>query len=163
MSTIEELNGRIMAAMERIAKGVDALGEADAGETEALRQALEDEKQASAQLEERVRVLGERQEQTIAALEARAEEAVTRMQAFDTELQQLRAAHTQLIEACDALRSANAEGVGDAGLINLSMQAELESIRAMRSAERAEADEIIAALTPLLQSAAQEQSSEEVH
>ena len=50
-----------------------------------------------------------------------------------------------------ALRTANAEGVGDAHLINKSMMAELEGLRAMRAAESAEARTIIDALTQLLE------------
>lgn len=163
MSDIEELHSRIMAAMDRVAQGVDALSGTDAGEAEALRQELDEEKQVNAQLTERVRVIGERQEKALAAMDAKASEAAARMDALDTELQKLRKANGLLTEACDALRDANAAGVGDPHLINTSMMAELESIRAMRGAEMAEADEIIASLTPLLNSAASSQDSGEVH
>ncbi len=161
MSEIEELSSRILSAMDRVAAGLDTLSGPSAEETEALQQALEEEKQVNAQLTERVRVLGERQEQAMAAMEARAAEAEDRMGRIDTELQQLRKAQEMLSEACDALREANAEGVGDADLINAAMAAELESLRAMRRAEMAEADEIIAGLMPLLQSSAQAQATGE--
>ncbi|WP_227267886.1 hypothetical protein [Roseobacter weihaiensis] len=150
MSDIEELNSRIMAAMDRVAQGVEAISQADTGEAEALARALEEEKEVNAQLSERVRVLGERQEQAVAAMEAKTQAATERLTALDTELQQLRKANGMLTEACEALREANAAGVGEPHLINQSMMAELESIRAMRSAEMAEAQEIITALTPLL-------------
>jgi predicted RNase H-like nuclease (RuvC/YqgF family) len=161
MKDIEDLNSRIMAAMERIAGGLDGLGSADAGEAEALRAALEEEKQANAQLGERVRVLGERHQQAIAAMEARRAEAEERTNRLDTELQQYRKAHEMLSDACEALRTANAEGVGDAGLINQALEAELEALRAIRRAELAEADEIIASLMPLLSASAQTQQQEE--
>jgi chromosome segregation ATPase len=151
MSEIEEFQSRIMAALDRVAQGVDSLG---AGDSEALRQALEEEQEANAQLNERVRELGERQDRALEALEAKAQQAAKRMETIDLELQRLRRANTQLSEACDALRAANAEGVGDPHLINKAMMAELDALRAMRQAERAEADEIIAALTPLLGGAA---------
>ncbi len=151
---IENLSSRIMAAMDRVAQGVEALGGADGESVEALTQALEEEKQANAQLSERVRVLGERQEQALEAIQSKASAAEERVSALDVELQKLRQANQRLMKICGALRDANAEGVGEAHLINQSMMAELESIRAMRSAEMAEADEIISALTPLLQSAA---------
>lgn len=150
---IENLSGRIMAAMDRVAQGVEALGGTDAQEKEALKRALDEEKQANAQLSERVRVLGERQEQAIEAMQTKASEAEERVSALDVELQKLRQANQRLMKICAALRDANAEGVGEAHLINQSMMAELETIRAMRSAEMAEADEIISALTPLLQNA----------
>lgn len=150
MSDIEELNSRIMAAMDRVAQGIDKL---DAGGAAELKQALEEEKQVNAQLTERVRVLGERQEQAIEALETRASEATARVSALDEEMQKLRQANSRLTKICHALREANEEGVGEPHLINKSMMVELESIRAMRGAEMAEADEIISALTPLLEKA----------
>ena len=153
MSEIEELSSRIMAAMDRVAKGVDGLGAGDAEIVDRLTRELEEEKQVNAQLSERVRVLGERQEGAIEALQAKAEDAKERVAKFDVELQKLRQANNRLTKICNALREANAEGVGEPHLINKSMMIELESIRAMRSAEMAEADEIISALTPLLQTA----------
>ena len=161
MSEIEELSSRIMAAMDRVAQGIDKLDANDGAEAEELRQALDEEKQANAQLSERVRVLGERQEQTIAALEARASDAQERVSALDIEMQKLRRANERLGNICAALRDANAEGVGEPHLINKSMMIELESIRAMRSAEMAEADQIISTLTPLLNTAASD--TEEAH
>ena len=150
---IEELNSRIMAAMDRVAKGVEALGGTEAQEVDALKQELEEEKQANAQLSERVRVLGERQEQALETLQSKASAAQDRVSALDSEVQKLRQANERLIKMCTALRDANAEGVGEAHLINQSVIAELEAIRTMRSAEMAEADEIIAALMPLVQNA----------
>ncbi len=161
--SIEQLSSRILAAMDRIAQGVDGLGAADTSNVDELKQALEDEQQVNAQLTERVRVLGERQEQAITALEAKASEATERVAALDLELQQLREANASLADACVALREANAAGVGEPHLINKAMMAELEAIRAMRSAEMAEAQEIISALTPLLTASAAAQSSEEAH
>ena len=150
---IEELNSRIMAAMDRVAKGVEALGGTDAQEVDALKQELEEEKQANAQLSERVRVLGERQEQALETLQSKASAAQDRVSALDSEVQKLRQANERLIKMCTALRDANAEGVGEAHLINQSVIAELEAIRTMRNAEMAEADEIISALMPLVQNA----------
>lgn len=147
MSDIEDFQSRIMAALDRASAGVEKLG---GGDSEALQKALDEERTANAQLNERVRVLGERQDRALEALEAKAKEAAARMQALDLELQRLRRANAQLTEACEALRDANAEGVGEPHLINKAMMAELEAMRAMRNAERAEAEEIIAALTPLL-------------
>ncbi|WP_299830459.1 hypothetical protein [uncultured Roseobacter sp.] len=151
MSDIEELHSRIMAAMDRVARGLDDLGKSGGDDAEALKQALDEEKTVNAQLTERVRVLGERQEQALAGLEAKAADTAERMQKLDLDLQRLRRANGQLSEACEALRTANAEGIGEPHLINKAMMAELEALRAARAAEIAEADEIIAALTPLLE------------
>ncbi|MGZ2257662.1 hypothetical protein [Roseobacter sp. A03A-229] len=158
MSEIEDLHSRIMAAMDRVARGLDTLGTGGGDDVDALTQALEDEKTANAQLNERIRVLGERQDQALEGLQAKAAEAEERLKSFDLELQRLRRANGQLAEACEALRAANAEGVGEPHLINTAMMAELEALRAARAAEIAEADEIIAALTPLLEPTPEEAS-----
>ncbi|MCV3271094.1 hypothetical protein [Roseobacter sinensis] len=153
MSEIEDLHSRIMAAMDRVARGLDTLGPAGGDEVATLTQALEEEKTTNAQLTERIRVLGERHDEALADLQAKAVETEERLKRFDLELQRLRRANGQLAEACEALRAANAEGVGEPHLINTAMMAELEALRAARAAEIAEADEIIAALTPLLDAA----------
>ena len=64
MSDIDAMQGRIMAALDRIGQGLDSLGN-DAGpddreDSEKLRQELEDEKLANAQLQERVKQLNAR-------------------------------------------------------------------------------------------------------
>ena len=75
------------------------------------------------------------------------------MAQLDIDLQRVRRANAQLSEACKALRDANAEGVGDAHLINKSMMTELDALRAARTADVAEADAILANLQPLLDAA----------
>ncbi len=161
MSDIEELSGRIMAAMDRVSAGLDAVGQAGGADAQELQQALDEEKQVNAQLTERVRVLGERQEQAVAAMEAKAAEAEERMNKLDTEFQQLRQAYEMMSEACETLREANAAGVADPDQINKALETELETLRAMRKAEMAEADEIMAGLMPLLNAGFQAQQSEE--
>ncbi|MEM9577195.1 MAG: hypothetical protein AAF999_09285 [Pseudomonadota bacterium] len=161
MSDIEGLSSRIMAAMDRVATGLDAMGQADSAGGQALQQALDEEKQVNAQLTERVRVLGERQEQAMAAMEAKAAEAADRMSKLDTEFQQLRQAYEMMSQACETLRDANAAGVADPDQINKALETELQTLRALRKAEMAEADEIMAGLMPLLNVGVQAQQSEE--
>jgi predicted nucleic acid-binding Zn-ribbon protein len=169
MSDIEEMQGRILAAMERASRGLEKLGVAKEGGTD-LSQALEDERLANAQLTERVKTLKDRLEAETAEVQAKLDAATakltaaeakltqesdsdTRMTKLDVELQQVRGANAKLSEACAALRKANEEGVGDPDLINAAMQAELDALRAARTAEIAEADAILSALTPLVESA----------
>lgn len=199
MSQIEELQARIMAAMDRISSGVDA---ALAAETEAagpdtdLATALEEEKLANAQLEERLRVLKDKHRAEIDALqadqgedgqgesggdaervaeleaelaelkatsEAQASEIASQAEqlkasdaqaeqlaGLDADLQRLRLTNQQLREANDALRSANAEGVGDPDLINKAMLAELEALRASQAADAAEVGAVMSKLNTLL-------------
>lgn len=153
MSEIEELSSRILSAMDRVAAGIDGAGQAGAAELEATKAALEAERQSNALLSDKVNALAETQAQTQAAMEAHAAETATRLGTLDTQFQQLRKAHEMMVSASDALRAANAEGVGNADLINQSMQAELKAVQAMRRAEVAEANEIISGLLPLLNSA----------
>lgn len=161
MENIEEVNGRIMRAMERLAQAVDQLSDGAYGEVERLQHALDGEKQVNGELIARVQILEERQEQAITALEAKARDATDRVAALDRELQQLRYANAQLIANCDALREANAEGLSSPDAIDQSLKAELEAIRALRSAEMTEAQEIISALTPLLRASEQTAQTQE--
>lgn len=153
MSDIEELQGRITAAMDRIAQGVGGMSAASAGPDPETLQALEEERTANAQLSERVRALSTRSDAEMAAMRAQVEEADARIAQLDIEMQRVRRANAQLIEAADALRQANAEGVGDADLINQAMLAELEGLRAQRASDIAESSAILAALGPLVESA----------
>lgn len=180
MSDIEDLQARITVALDRVAKGVDQLSASDAGKVEALEaqveaeksavtqlQAqldsekssaaqlatqLEEEKTVTAQLEERLKTLKEKQTAELDELKNRTQETTTKVEALDLELQRLRQANTQLRDANAALRQANEAGVGEPHLINKSMLAELEGLRAARAADIAEASAILSALTPILSS-----------
>lgn len=68
MGQIEELQGRIATALDRISQGLDlqANTQVDADEVETLQQALDDERITAQQLEERNKALNDK----IAALEA---------------------------------------------------------------------------------------------
>lgn len=178
MNEIAELERRIAYAMERIAKGVEALDRVAAPvtpdpvmevpapepalapkavdnstEIAALRAELEEERLANAQLEERVRVLKRRQEVQAANLQT--EQATTRekLSQLDQELTRLRRANDQLQVSNDALRTANESGLSEPHLMNTSMMSELEAMRAARQADRAEAEAIKVALMPLLSDA----------
>ncbi|APE43181.1 hypothetical protein BOO69_06950 [Sulfitobacter alexandrii] len=153
MSDIDELQRRITAAMDRVAAGLESLDKPVAGPDPELVQALEDERTANAQLTERVRNLKSRAETETAGLRTQVEETQARMAQLDIELQRVRRANAQLTDACAALQAANAEGVGDAHLINKAMLAELEGLRAARAADVAESSAILAALGPLLDGA----------
>lgn len=167
MSQIDELERRLTAALERIGSGVETLRTSadeaapavDAGELADLKTALEDEKLANAQLEERLKSIHRKNDGRISALEADLNDRTSAMQALDTELQRLRAANAQLRENNAALRDANAEGVAEPHLINNSLRAELEALRATRAADIAEADAILGTLGPLVENASQPEGS----
>ena len=153
MSDITELERRLTAAMDRIARGIDAIGApggADPEELAALKQALEDEKLANAQLEERIKTLHAREEHATATLRAELDQTRDALTQIDGELQRLRKASDQLRENVARLREANAAGVAEPHLINKAMLAELEALRAARAADVAEAEAIKAVMMPLL-------------
>lgn len=166
MSDIEALQSRIMAAMDRIGQGVEAIAAtpvaSDPAELDSLRRELEEEKLVTTQLEERIKKI---KADHAAELEAAASAAPAvdgdALAALDDELQRLRKANDQLRESNAALREANEAGVGDPHLINTAMLAELEGLRAMRATDAAEASAIMGQLVPLLDGARDLQEGED--
>lgn len=155
MSQLEELQGRITAALERIAQGLDGKKDsgADPSELEALQQELADEKLASEQLKERVKSLKQRREALEEQLVQAQTSATSAAEELDGQLQSLRKANEQLREINAELREANESGVVEPHLINKAMMAELEGLRASRAADRAETEAVLAALSEAVDSA----------
>ncbi|MEM6940599.1 MAG: hypothetical protein AAF943_11665 [Pseudomonadota bacterium] len=154
MSNLDDLQRRISAAMDRVAQGLDQINSAPAGPDPEMVQALEDERTANAQLTERVRALKTKADEQAETEQAQRAEIEEKMGRLDVEIQRLRHVNCELNEACAALRDANSEGVADPHLINKAMMSELESLRAARASEVAEANAILSALTPLLEATA---------
>jgi hypothetical protein len=134
---------------------------ASSAELDDLRTALEDERLANAQLEERIKVLHQRLTLAASAPQPAAEpDAAVDMAQIEEELHRLRNANEAMRETSQALREANAKGVGEPHLINAAMLKELEAIRADRAVEMAEARAILAAIDPLLPEAQDQQTQE---
>ena len=165
MQEIGELEQRITAALERIGRGVEritqtprapvpqppvatppaaAVPAADA----ALRAQLEEEKSLTAQLQERLRSLKDRE--TKSDLQDKVDKLTQQLDVQGLELQRMRRTAAALREQVAALRTAQLSGVTEPQLINKSMQAELDALRALRLTEVAEMDDILAALEPHL-------------
>ena len=157
MSDITDLERRITAALGRIEATVEqgltssAEPAADTSEVDALREALEAEKATNAQLEERVKVIREKQDTTFAELEGRVKRLRERLAQQENDVQRLKQVNAELRTSNDALRAANEAGVADEQLINTSMLAELESLRATQSADRSELDAVLNELKPIIQ------------
>ncbi|TKD17453.1 hypothetical protein FBT96_14585 [Rhodobacter capsulatus] len=119
-----------------------------APEVLALQAELEAERAASAQLTERVLAIREKQETTLAALERRLTQATRALEAVQVEANRLKRANNDLIEVNRQL----IDGAGriDPALVNLSMQAELEALRAARAWEASELSEIVTGLAPIV-------------
>ena len=159
MSEFSELETRITAALTRIKAGLDAseppASEADApasdGQVEELTAQLDEERTANAQLEERVKLLKERQDGKVAELEGNVETGRARSARMDRELQRLRQVNAELRDINGQLREAVTAGVAEPHLVNKAMLAELEALRATRSADAAEMDAILEELTPIIE------------
>ncbi len=138
MQNITDLEQRITAALERIARAVateplraqdhDAPvgGEADPdGEANPLFAELQEERMANAQLQERLRSLREREQSSSAKHEA----------------------------AIAALKAVHAKQSRDLVALVDSMTKEMNALRAERRAEAEEITDIVAALNPLIEEA----------
>lgn len=129
----------------------EALPEVVAGpspELEAMHAALEAERVANALLTDRVRAIREKQETTLSALERRLVQATRALEAVQSEATRLKRANSDLMEVNRQLVDAAGSVAPD--LVNRSMQAELEALRAARAWETSELSEIVAGLAPIV-------------
>ncbi|MGR3759566.1 colicin transporter [Roseobacteraceae bacterium NS-SX3] len=160
MKQIEDLQGRILAAMDRIGAGVSALEASQAAAPDAgLAEALEEERLANAQLEERLKVLRTRLEEAEKAAQGggAGSEDVAAMQA---ELELLRnevgdPAEKEVLKAEVARLKAELESAGN------SAASEKEALEEQLAELRAQGEQLQAA-EPALQDtgAAADQAAE---
>lgn len=163
MQEITELEQRITAALERIGKGVDRISAAARPSAPtaspapvapapvadaALRAQLEEEKSLTAQLQERLRAAKDRESK--GDLQEKIDRLTQQLDVQGLELQRMRRTNAALRDQLAALQAAQAAGVTEPQLLNKSMMAELDALRALRLTEVAEMDEILAALEPHL-------------
>lgn len=158
MSDISELQRRITAALDRASQAIEQVSAAPTAAEPVesgpnLAAELEAERVANAQLEERVRAIKEKQETTVANLEAEVAKLSKALATRDSEVRQLRGVNDALRQSNKSLRDANRQTLGDAHLINTSMMSELDALRAARASDRAEIDEILATIEPVLKEA----------
>ncbi len=142
MSQIEELQRRIITAMERIGSGVESLQNITpaGGDDAAIRAALEEERLANAQLEERIKTLKERHAQEIDAMRAQPpqsdETETLRVQLAEatSKLATVEAARAELADAKAALENSDEVATLKAEIETLSgyqgAAEEAESLRA---------------------------------
>jgi hypothetical protein len=133
MSDVRELGDRITVALDRIRRGVEAQGRSNAAE-QSLFDALQAERAQTAGLMQRV---GTQQAQ---------------LQEMDVHLQRLRAATERLRDLNGQLRTALTAGLTPE-LIDTALAAEVEALQALRAADAAEVDAILAELKPLIEDA----------
>ncbi|MAM61200.1 hypothetical protein [Maritimibacter sp. UBA3975] len=156
MSDISELQARIANALDRIGTGLDALAQpapdtgGDPAEVAALRAQLEDERTANAQLEERVRTIREKQDSTVETLAGEVERLTRLLATQEETASRLARVNTELRSNNAALREAISAGVAEPHLVNKSMMAELDALRAAQSADRAELDAVLGELDAMI-------------
>lgn len=156
MSDLAELERRITAALDRIGQGLETLAAPAATSLEdsdkviGLEAALEDERTANAQLEERVKAIKERQDSTVDTLAEEVERMRELLEEEEGASARLRKMNDELRSNNDALRAAISANVAEPHLVNKSMMAELEALRAAQAADRAELDAVLGELGPLV-------------
>lgn len=148
MSDIVEYERRISAALNKISEKIGS--NTGGGDSAELEKALEAERSVNAQLEERVRAIKTKQEEKMAQLEQRVVALQSGLGQLEGDITRLKGVNNQLRENNDALRSANEQGVGDTHLINKSMLAELEALRAVHTSDRHEMDTLLGELSQII-------------
>ena len=156
MTTQSDLEDRLQSALARITNVANALPDAgaiaaQADEMDALRSKIEAERSTNEELVQRVKALKDRQENQVAELEASLEQAKTGEAEKSVVAQELKARVEELRDQVARLTEANRAMVGDPELVNTSMMAELDAMRASRRADVTEINDIIAQLEPHLE------------
>ncbi|TYB82819.1 hypothetical protein [Maritimibacter fusiformis] len=156
MSDITDLQSRITTALDRIGIGLDALVKApepgaDSDEVIGLRAALEEERTANAQLEARVLAIKEKQDGTVRALSNEVDRLRGLLEAEEAAIARLTRVNAELRANNAALREAIAEGVAEPHLVNKSMMAELDALRAAQDADRTEVDAVLGEVSRLIE------------
>jgi len=156
MQDVNQVLGRIAmalaasrAALDRIPTGA-ATPLADPAASSALEIALDEERTANTQLAERLRQSRSRSEARITTLEGDLERARGQVAELDAAVQSLRAVGGDMRDQVAGLRAAISRGVAEPGMINRALLAEVEALAALRAADRAEVDAIVAELKPLV-------------
>ncbi len=167
MSDIQNLEGRITAALDRIRYSTERLTAVavpepapaaepatdTSAELDELRRQLEEERTANAQLEERIKALNEQHREGDAEKQAALAKNAATLSGLDADMQRLRASNAELRELNAQLRSSAAEGAAAPELINRATLAEVEALEAQRATDVAEIDAILGELKPLIEEA----------
>ena len=126
MSDRSELEGRILSALDRTELALDGIGP---------------------------NAEGDGRDGVIEGLKADVTRLQEALRTRDALLQQMRAVNRNLRESNAALRAAHAGGQMQADLLNFALEGELAGLRATREVEKAEIEEVLAMLEPVLKEA----------
>lgn len=157
MTDIAEFERRITVAMDRISKGLARGVDPnqviwDDAAVANLQDQLDEERSTNAQLVEELRAARAAPKPAAREdLSPRVADLTRQLDVQGLELQRMRKTAIQLRETLRAILEAQPKDAVDAHLINKSMLAELDALRATRATETAEIDEILAELAPLIE------------
>ena len=154
MADLAELEQRIAAALARISAGVDRWrSEIDSdgapmlqGELARLQTELDTERTARAAADTALSDMQMPGDHT-----AEVDRLTRALDAQGLDNQRLRSSIAQLREELRRMVAALEDGSTDAPLINRALQAEVDSLRAVRASETTEMADILAALTPIIE------------
>ncbi|MXY34382.1 MAG: hypothetical protein F4186_09825 [Boseongicola sp. SB0676_bin_33] len=126
MSDTSELEGRILSALDRTELALESMGP---------------------------KAESEGRDGTVERLTADVTRLQDALRTRDALLQQMRAVNRNLRELNAALRAAYAQGPTQPDLLNFALEGELAGLRATREVEKAEIEEVLAVLEPVLKEA----------
>lgn len=159
---IVALEKRLSAALERIRAGIGHLGAKTpetgpdgSDEVAGLVAELASEKETTAKLTEEVAALQAMQDGKFEEVAVLTEKAKGQLTRYEKEVQRLKAANAELRDINSKLRDAMQADLDEsaAALVNEALQAELSSLRAVRAADAAEVDAVLADLKPIIEGA----------
>jgi hypothetical protein len=165
MQEIAELERRIASALDRIARRLDdegavrAIAAADLGADFAasavleLQLALDEERMINAQLSERQRVVKDKNADEKAQIALLTEQLGTAISQRDATLIELQSALAATNDELFSLRHAAVRGTTMPHQINRALLAEVEALRALRTADAAGISAVLAEIEPILKGA----------
>lgn len=146
------LKAKLEARLTRLEPA--AAPEPDAGATAELSMALEAEKAAKAELEERLGALESGHAAKMAELQQRHDAMIEQSRDMQERVRGLRRRIEEMRQAMQIALEKGGEAITDPHLVNRTMMAELEGLRALREADRTELDVLLGALKPLVKEGA---------
>lgn len=146
MPNVEELESRIVSALDRVKASTEILLELPTEPDSELIEELEVERATNARLVE----TGQKNIARIERLETRLARLADRLETLDQENKRLNTLLGQMQDNNTALRAANADHIGDETLVNKALETENQALQASRAADLAELDDILAEITPLV-------------
>lgn len=153
MSDITDLEKRINAALDRIAKGIETRGSAVDADAAAKQESLLEELEIERATNERLITGREKYAGQIERLETRMARLNERLNEIGAENERLQSVIAALRDNNDALRAANAEHRDGSDDAVKALEAEVSQLRAARAADLAEIDDVLSELQPLLKEA----------